>query len=89
MLGVGLHVTANGRLLAVGNRRGLDEHLVRDVTADDFETFRASAPVNRPVPQGRSRMVRIPVVSPSALRMAAHLRLLRFWRSGVLNRWKS
>jgi hypothetical protein len=47
---------------------------------------RARAPVKRPVPQGRSRMVRTPVVEESAFRIAAHLRVLRFWRSGVLKR---
>jgi hypothetical protein len=34
-------------------------------------------------------MVRTPVASRSAARMAAHLRALRFWRSGLLKRWKS
>jgi hypothetical protein len=50
---------------------------------------RASAPVNRPVPQGRSSMVRTPVASRSALAIAAHLRRLRVCRSGELKRWKS
>ena len=36
-----------------------------------------------------SRMVRTPVASRNAALIAAHLRRLRFWRSGELNRWKS
>jgi hypothetical protein len=89
VFGVGLHVAADRLLFPSGIDAALCSISMRDVAADDFETFARQRAGEPAVPQGRSRMVRTPVASRSALRIAAHLRRLRFWRSGVLKRWKS